>query len=759
MKPQLQVLVVEDRLEDAELVVYELKKAGFDVDWERVENAVQFQEKLNRELDLILADINLPQFDGLTALYLLKESGFDIPFIVVTGTYEEIALECIKQGATDYLLKDRLARLGNAVANALDERRTRTEKERAEYELRISEERYRTVFEGVHDAILIQDQDGTILDVNNRACQMFGYPYNELVGKHARSLIAPGGTLFQIYGPDPILPEHPVESINIRSDGTSFPIELTVRIQTLQNEKILIFVIRDISARKEIQSALRQSEQRFRNLAESSVECILITDDEFNITYTNQSAGTVFQIEQDSRKLDIFSLFDEDYQGQLSKALEGVCATGEGLVLGAVDPIKVLSPSGEFPAEAAISSWIVDSRRSYSIIIRNLADQLERRQQEQAQQRLAAVGQMAAGIAHDFNNALMPIGLYSEMILKDETLTERMKDQMRTILKQADRAARLTAQILDFSRQALLSVRPIDIQKFTQDMIDELFIRTFPPNIEFKLIHSGERCVIEADPNRLQQVFLNLAFNARDAMPKGGTLTFHTSMLFIDADNEDEFDLSSGEWIMVQVSDTGIGIPEETIPFIFEPFFTTKPRGEGSGLGLSQVYGIVSQHNGFIRVRSVVGQGTTFSIFLPASTKTVVDTEVHSSLQQLGHQEEILVVEDDLANRRTINDILENAGYQVYSSASGDEALALLEGPANHVDILICDVQLPGMSGIELIPAARNLSPDLKIVMMTGHPISEKNRNRISQYSAELLLKPFKYEEIMAVVKKLLLKE
>ncbi|MBN1266790.1 MAG: response regulator [Anaerolineales bacterium] len=755
MKSHLKVLILEDRPEDAELVAYELKKTGFSVDWRRVENAEDFQAKLSPELDLILADINLPQFDGLTALYLLRESGLDIPFIVVTGTYEEIALECIKQGATDYLLKDRLARLGKAVTNALEERCSRREKEKAEEELRVSEERYRTVFEGVQDAILIEDFDGRIIDVNQQACRMYGYSYEEFVGKTARDLIAPGGTLYHYYGPDASLPEHPVVSLNRRSDGSVFPVELTVRIQMLRDEKIVLLVIRDVSARKEIQAALRQSEQRFRNLTEASVDCILITDADFNITYTNQAAEKVFQLVQDSAAHSLLDLFSEENQEQLQLALQGVRATGEGVVLGSIDPITALSPEGDFPAEAALSSWMVDDNPYYSIIIRDLTEQLEVRHQEQAQHRLAAVGQMAAGIAHDFNNALMPIGLYSEMILKDETLTERMKDQMRTILKQADRAARLTAQILDFSRQALLNVHPIDIQRFIQNLIDELFVRTFPPNIQFEISHSKQRCVIEADPNRMQQVFLNLALNARDAMGSGGILSFQVSSILVQPDSEDTYDLPEGKWIEIQVSDTGSGIPEETVPFIFEPFFTTKSRGKGSGLGLSQVYGIISQHNGFIRVKSEEGQGTTFNIFLPASDNTVENIEVHSTIQQSRNMEAVLVIEDDLANRRTISDILENAGYRAYSAANGDEALTLLENDAQHFDVIICDVLLPGMSGIELIPMARKHIPDIKIIMMTGHPITAEDRDRIAGYRVELMLKPFSYENLMIKIRTL----
>ncbi len=752
MKQKLSILILEDRPEDAELMVYELKKAGFELEWERVDKMSGFQDRLSPDLDLILADINLLQFDGLNALHLLKESGLDIPFIVVTGTYEEIALECIKQGAADYLLKDRLARLGNAVRSALEDRRIRLEKQEYEETLRFSEERYRSVFEGVQDAVIIEDQTGIILDANSQACLMYGYEYSDLVGKSASDLIAPEGDQNLVIHSYTNFPGHPIENMHIRSDGKVFPVELTLCRQSIQDQEVYLLVVREISMRKKMQAAQLENEERFRNLAEATPACIVITDEDLNVIYFNRAAKDMCGAAETPGGACVLEYFDKREQDLIIQALEGIRTTGKGVVLGIIDPLVMNAHGNKFPAEVTISSWVVNGRRSFSFIVRDLTEHQDALQQEQVQHRLAAVGQMAAGIAHDFNNALMPIGLYAEMIIKDEEITDRMKDQMRTILKQADRAARLTAQILDFSRQALLNLKPMNLHAFLDSMVNDLFNRTFPSNIQFRLEKPNERCVVIADLNRMQQVFLNLALNSRDAMPQGGVISFKLNKLSVLPEQEKEFNLPSGDWVHIVVADNGKGIPEEALPFIFEPFFTTKPRGEGSGLGLSQVYGIITQHNGFIRVRSELDQGTTFDIFLPASDQIVFDQEVKPSFSRPSSREVVLVIEDDLINRRTVSDILEYADYSVMTAADGDEALAAAREHAQSIDVIICDMFLPGISGLDLVSEFRKILPRAGLILMTGHPIAEEERQRIEATGFLWLLKPFTYDDVMTTI-------
>ncbi len=752
MDQKLRILILEDRPEDAELMVYELRKAGFELEWERVDKLESFRAKLSPELDVILADVNLPQFDGLTALNLLKESGLDIPFVVVTGTYEEIALECIKQGAADYLLKDRLARLGNAVSGALDQQRFRLEKELAERQLRLSEERYRCMFDGVHDAILVENRAGIIVDANIQACMMYGYDHDNLVGKHATELIAAEGCFDLVTESGQDTPGHPFENLHKRSTGEVFPVELTVQVQAILDEEVFLLVVRDISIRRKMQAALLENEARFRNLAEATPNCIVITDDDLRVIYFNRAAKSMCGAAGTPGGVCVLDYFDRQEQTLIRMALEGIRATGEGVVLGLIDPLIMNVKEKTFPAEVTISSWLVDDRRSFSFIVRDLTEHLEALQQEQVQHRLAAVGQMAAGIAHDFNNALMPIGLYAEMIIKDEEISDRMKDQMKTILKQADRAAKLTAQILDFSRQALLNLKPMNVHAFLESMVNDLFSRTFPSNIRFRLNKPDKHCVVRADLNRMQQVFLNLALNSRDAMPQGGMISFMLSKVSVLPGQEKDFGLPSGDWVHIVVTDDGKGIADETLPYIFEPFFTTKPRGEGSGLGLSQVYGIITQHNGFIRVSSELGQGTTFDIFLPASDQIVFDQEVKPSFSRPSSREVVLVVEDDLINRRTVSDILEYADYRVMTAVDGDEAHAVIREHAQSIDVILCDMFLPGISGVELVSGFKKILPGAGLILMTGHPIAEEERQRIEETGVLWLIKPFTYDDVMATI-------
>lgn len=267
MATPLRVLILEDRPADAELMVHELKRAGFEPDWKRVDTEEKYLASLDPGLDIILADYSMPQFDGLQALTLLQDQGLDIPFIVVTGGFEELAIACMKQGASDYLIKDRLGRLGPAVTQALDEKRLREEKRRAEQAVRESEERYRGIFEGVQDAILVENLTGEIIDVNERACEMFGWSREEFLTKTVFDLLPEGV---------PVVPsselaslDMPVEADNLRADGELFPVEVTARLQDIGDEKVVLAVVRDITERKKVEAAEKELMQMKDELIDS----------------------------------------------------------------------------------------------------------------------------------------------------------------------------------------------------------------------------------------------------------------------------------------------------------------------------------------------------------------------------------------------------------------------------------------------------------------------------------------------------------
>jgi len=369
------------------------------------------------------------------------------------------------------------------------------------------------------------------------------------------------------------------------------------------------------------------------------------------------------------------------------------------------------------------------SKNQYWVmVLRDMTREREIQMRSQQQERLAAVGQLAAGIAHDFNNILAVILLYTEMALDVPELAPRLRERLFTILQQARRASDLIQQILDFSRRTRLERRPMDLQPFIKEQV-KLLERTLPENIRIELDFNTCSCVMSADPTRLQQAIMNLAVNARDAMPNGGKLAI--SMAHVPS-SETIHCVACGavtgeEWIRIAISDDGFGIPPEVLPHIFEPFFTTKTQGQGTGLGLSQVFGIVETHDGHIDVSNSEDEGTTFSLYLPAlpvKSYSEADTDATSFIRGLGQT--ILVVEDDPATRQALMEGLSLLNYHVICTSDGLEASRYLEEHSQDVDLVLSDVVMPQMGGVPLLQKIRQAGLRIPVILMTGHPLKNE---------------------------------
>jgi nitrogen-specific signal transduction histidine kinase/CheY-like chemotaxis protein len=351
------------------------------------------------------------------------------------------------------------------------------------------------------------------------------------------------------------------------------------------------------------------------------------------------------------------------------------------------------------------------------------------RDQLQRQERLAAVGQLAAGIAHDFNNIMAVIVLHAQLVSAASALSPRDRERLNTINTQARHATRLIEQILDFSRRSVLARQPLDLHPLLSEQ-SKLLRRTLPENIEVTFSAGGTASrdgmtyLVDADPTRLQQLVMNLAINARDAMPKGGELTLTLSSLTLeDAGVPPVPHLPPGQWVILEISDTGTGISPEVLDHMFEPFYTTKPAGQGTGLGLAQVHGIVGQHGGQIKVDTEVGQGTTFTIYLPAlSTERVDVTDNAFGIAPEGRGETILMVEDSAALREALQEMLEGWRYHVLSAENGKAAIALLEELDGDVDLIVSDVVMPQMGGQALVSELRARGWQMPVILMSGHP-------------------------------------
>jgi signal transduction histidine kinase len=394
------------------------------------------------------------------------------------------------------------------------------------------------------------------------------------------------------------------------------------------------------------------------------------------------------------------------------------------------------------------------------MVVRNVTQEREIEQRIRQQERLAAVGQLAAGIAHDFNNIMATIVLYAQMLSRVPSLSNRDRERLAMIDRQAKHATNLIQQILDFSRRAVLERHPLDLASLLQEQV-RLLERTLPENIKIELGYRPGEYPVNADPTRVQQAMMNLALNARDAMPDGGELHFELEWVRIEDRQDTPLpDMEAGEWVQVTVSDTGAGIPPDALPHVFDPFFTTKAPGKGTGLGLAQVYGIVTQHKGHIDVESQEGQGTTFTIYLPTLPVRPAEAPALEMVDLIeGQGETVLVVEDNAFTRRALVESLELLNYQVREAGSGQEALEILErsdNEAEQVMLVLSDVVMPRMGGIALLKSMRERGLKVHVVLLTGHPLEKELEHLRADGTISLLvdwlLKPVTLERLAEVV-------
>jgi two-component system cell cycle sensor histidine kinase/response regulator CckA len=339
----------------------------------------------------------------------------------------------------------------------------------------------------------------------------------------------------------------------------------------------------------------------------------------------------------------------------------------------------------------------------------------------------------------------------------DPNLPKASRDRLTIIEQQVQRAASLIRQILDFSRRAVMEQSSLDLLPFVKEL-ERLLVRVMPETIRMELTYKPGSYVVKADPTRLQQVFINLAVNARDAMPGGGVLKFSLDRVQIREQETLPFpDMEPGDWVKITVQDTGCGMPSDIIPHIFEPFFTTKPVGQGTGLGLAQVYGIVKQHGGHIDVSSTVDEGTEFIIYLPLLPDPVYEGRHTEPLAPLdGSGKVVLVVEDDQATLAALQALLEAKNYDVITARNGYEAIQLYERSGVPITLVVSDVVMPQMDGVKLHRALMERSPEMKILFVTGHPLEGDNQALLERGDVHWLQKPFSAREFTRMVQNLM---
>ncbi len=399
----------------------------------------------------------------------------------------------------------------------------------------------------------------------------------------------------------------------------------------------------------------------------------------------------------------------------------------------------------------------MDRTQRWLLVLRDVTEAREQQERLQHQERLATVGQLAAGIAHDFNNILAVIMLYADMGQRDASLSPALAEALATIKREGQRAAELIQQILDYGRRSILNRQAVNLVTFLQDSV-RFLRRTLPETIAISLAVPDSPAMVYADPTRLNQMLVNLAINARDAMPKGGELRISLSTVAPDTPIRCHFcGILQGEpWLALTVSDTGTGIPPDVLPRIFEPFYTTKDVGKGTGLGLAQVYGIIELHHGHLDLQTAVGKGTSFTVYLPPLPQPEVETKPQATAESYdGAGRLILVVEDAPMLRRALADTLKAYHFRVVTAANGNEALSVLESYP-EVALILSDMVMPGMDGQALLEALRARQGAPPLVMISGHPMGHEAERLRAQGLAGWLTKPVQLDDLLQLLMRLL---
>jgi PAS domain S-box-containing protein len=622
------------------------------------------------------------------------------------------------------------------------------------------------LLEALPDAIVAVDREGTILQVNSQVQELFGYSRTDLIGKKVE-LLVPERSRSEHHHHRELFAAMPkirrmgagLDLHGRRRNGSEFPVEISLSPVPIGEEIIVLSAIRDISDRKKIEEELKRANEelaqktagqigeyraRLASIIDSSEDAIIGKNLEGTITSWNRGAQRIYgyapeevvghhisMLAPNDRPDEIPAILQKIARGESTEHYESVRVAKDGRHLNVsitVSPLR--DAAGAIVGASAIARDITGQKRT--------EDQLRQ------SQKMEAIGRLAGGVAHDFNNVLGIINACNEFLRDRIDPASETSIYIENIKKATERAASLTRQLLAFSRKQVVKPVILDLNHRLRD-ISKLLRPLMGDDVEVVVVPRSQSAVVEADPSQLDQIVVNLAVNARDAMPHGGKFILETDVTEVDQSFAQQHPpLAVGKYVMLVASDNGSGMDRTVLSRIFEPFFTTKEPGKGTGLGLATVYGIVKQSGGHILAYSEPGRGTTFRVYLPSAEHKIASdsaAEVESMVPKR-QGTTILLVEDDEIMRSLTRQLLREQGYNVVEATNGKSALEWVQSHAGQYDLLLTDVVMPGMSGPELASHLIGMRPTLKVVYMSGYT-GELIAGRDTLKDGVLIEKPF----------------
>lgn len=775
------ILIVDDTPTNLEILLNLLESSGFKVVVsEEGESAIEMAEYAPP--DLILLDILMPEMDGFETCRRLKmkQATQDIPIIFMTALSDRVdRVKGLNLGAVDYITKSleheevlarvnihlrlqnltkRLTEQNAHLQQEIEKRKqAQEEREQAFKALQQSEARFRRLVESNIIGIICLNLNGKITEANDAFLKMVGYDRTALqMGSLRWDEMTPSEYQHLDQAAiDQLLNSgicNPFEKEFICQNGNRIPVMIGSAL--LEGSQNAVSFVLDLSEHKQAQQKIFEQAA----LLDIATDAILVRDLNSNIRFWNKGAERLYgwkASEAIGKNANELLYRNQALINQLSEIQESLTKTGSWQ-----DELHQVTKSGQ---EIIVSSrWTLvrdDEGQPTSLLVVN-TDITEKKQLQMQffrAQRLESLGTLASGIAHDFNNILTPMLAVSQLLpLKIPDLDEQSKNLLKILETSARRGAALVKQILSFAREEEGRKHRVQVRHLLKEVV-QIAQQTFPKSIEvIKDVPNKNLWTVWADATQLHQVLMNLCINARDAMPNGGTLTIAAENIFLDEHYAKiDLDAQVGSYIVISILDTGTGIRPEILERIFEPFFTTKELGQGTGLGLSTVLGIIKSHGGFLKVYSELGKGTQFKVYLPATEEPQPQQTENLNLPK-GHGELILVVDDELAIREITKTLLKKYNYNVLTASDGLEAIALYAQHQDQIAVVLMDIMMPSMDGSTTIRALRKINPRLKIIVTSGLASNEKLGEDVDAGITSFLPKPYTAKDLLDSLEKLI---